>query len=408
MNKMRFPKFFMLLLAVSLGFGACNNNKTNPRTDPIKLATPANLSIIKTEKKLTWTAVQNAIAYTVDIDGKENNATSTIYSLSDLPHGTYQIRVMANGDGETYADSDWSDDTSYVNEPTVFYDLPEELHVEVEVRNETGWLDVITKETLAFIDQVKVTDPADGERHYISYSLADILAHMEIFVGFGSALIEASDDPAQYNTTITGVDNAYIAVVRMITDTGEIQTTSKFPRFFVDGDEDTVISSVGTITLTGGTPPTPLPPDPPPSQWQLVDPPYVLPGSLEVNIKIYGAGTLLGTIEKDTLANIAQVLVIYTDSAERDYVSYPLVSVLAKLGIAADGFSHAEGASRDGYDVIGAIDDSYITVLRYNSDGTEMTNGEPRFLAPNGVRGVVGGGDSLAARDAVKITLLKE
>ena len=421
----RISKLFMLLmLAAGLGLGACNNNDKNPTTPPapVKLTAPTNLQI--TGLELKWTAVLNASGYKVDVNGTAYDAAGAIYSLAPLiaPGNTYQIKVMAKGNGTNYTDSDWSAVKSHTTDPVSepLYNLPEGLNVEIEIRKETNTLGVITKDVLAFIGQVKVDDPDNASRHYVSYSVTEIFEFMGISADFESAFIEASDDPVAYNTTVTSFDDAYIAVVRRNNSDDSVQTTNNFPRFVIVGDygyvegEDRIISNVGKITLDGvpgepGDPGEPGEPGEPTTDWPPVIPPYALPGSLVVNIPIYGDGaTLLGTITKSTLAGITQVMVTYYDNQERDYISYPLAEILAVLGISATGFSYAEGLGSGGYDVTGTIADSFVTVMRYNSDGSETPTGDPRFLAPNGVRGSGGTGASLAARDLEKITLLKE
>jgi hypothetical protein len=77
-----------------------------------QLAAPLNLQAIGIS--LTWSAVNNASGYTVDIDGTEYTATTNSFSLSVLTTaGTYTIKVKAKGNGATYADSDWSQTVQY-------------------------------------------------------------------------------------------------------------------------------------------------------------------------------------------------------------------------------------------------------------------------------------------------------
>ena len=412
----RIPKLFLLLLAgLSLSLAACNNNDKNPQKDPVKLAAPANLQVAGWT--LTWTAVANASGYKVDVDGTAYDAAGAIYSLSALitPGNTYQIKVMAKGSGANYTDSDWSAVKSHtVPVPELLYDPSGVANFEIEIRKGTNTLGVVTKDTLAFISQVKVPDPTNGSRHYVSYSMTEIFAFMGISADFDSAFIEASDNPAAYNTTVTSFDNAYIAVVRRNNSDDSVQTTSNFPRFiagdgYVEGED--VLSNVGKITFDGvpgepGEPGDPGEPGEPTSDWPPVVPPYVLPGSLVVNIPIYGEGaTLLGTITKSTLAGITQVEVTLTESSqERQFVSYPLAKILTALGISTAEFVEAEGISDDEYNVFGTINDSYVSVNRNPPNDSQ----EPRFLAPNGTRGSGGGGGtSLAARNLVKIILYK-
>ena len=241
----------LLLLLVGLSIIACNSNKTNktpktPPVTPVKLTTPANLQITGTT--LTWNQVTNASGYKVDIGGILKDTTSASYSLYDLPPGTYQIKVMAKGNGTAYTDSDWSAAREYKFEPIVLYELPETLEIDIGIYDETGRLGAITKDVLAYIDQVEVDDPQNAARHYVSYPLAEILAYMGITGDYTEAFGVASDN---YNATGT-IDDAYIAVVRRHAN-GNVESTNNFPRFLVPSGtasgNNLAVSNVTTITL---------------------------------------------------------------------------------------------------------------------------------------------------------------
>ena len=390
--RMRVPKWILLLLAgLSLSLAACNNDKSNPPVleGPVKLTAPANLQV--SGVTLTWSSVQNASGYKVEIDGTEYNASNTIYNLFDLiePGETYQIRVMARGDATSYTDSDWSAVKSYtVPVPEELYELPESLEITVGIFNEDGAeLGVITKDVLKFIDQVEVTDPSNPARYYVSYSMTEILTYLGISSIFDSAYLEASDLPLTYNTTVTSFDDAYFAVVR-INDGGE-EYTANFPRFiagdgFVSGDP--VLSNVGKITLGGGEvdpgdPGDPGGPSGPSTPGELYD----LPGSLVVNIEVSSTETgYLGDITKGMLASMGQVEVIDPQDATRRYVGYPLTEILEVMGI-TDSFSDVIGEAADGYWVNGPFDDAYVTVVRRYANGAiQEENNFPRLLIPTG------------------------
>ena len=417
-------KFAAILLAAfmlvtSLGLSACNNNKKNPPVEPpetptVKLSTPANLQIERAT--IRWNAVANANGYRVRIDGTEisDNVSAVKYHLLAMiaPGNTYQIEVMAKGNGTSYTDSDWSAVfTHTVPVPDVLYALPADDdpqdHLKylttpgIEIYNEAGMkLGVITKDVLAFIDQEEVAD--NTTRHYIAYSMTEILAYLDISTEFESAYLEASDNPDAYNTTVTSFDDAYIAIVRLTTATGEVQTAEKFPRFiagdgYVEGDN--ILSNVGTIIL-GGIAPDPSDPTNP------TDPTDPIGDLEDFEIEIYNdTGSKLGVITQDALTSLTQVVVPYTDGpGERDYNSYRLTQILTVLGISTAGFNYAYGEA-DNYDVTGELDDSYVAVLRIALDGTQTAG--PFFLAPTtGVRGTKGGsGSSLACKGVIKITL---
>ena len=385
--KTHVAKLFLLLLA-GMSLVACNNNKTNPTPAPTKLATPYNLQITGTT--LTWTSVPNANRYRVGIiGGMEYDAATNTYSLPNLTPGDYQIRVRAmSGVGTNFTDSDWSNlITHTVDAPDVLYELPGDLEINIGIIDEAGSeLGVITKAVLAFIGQEEVTDPENAARHFVAYSMTEIFTHLGISADFDSAFLEASDNPVAYNTTVVSFDNAYLAVVRMTTATGEVQTTSNFPRFlagngYVEGQR--ILGNVGTITLDGSAPPQPPPPSPPP----LLDVPYDLPETLVINIEIFcDMGIQQGVITKAILDSIAQVEV--PDPAPQNptlhYVAYPLTEILDLMEISGN-FVSVIGEAADGFYVVGTIDDAYIAVVRRHANGdVESVSNFPRFLVPSG------------------------
>jgi|GEM_PF-2295788 len=86
--------------------------------NPQKLDTPQNLQIDGTT--LTWTAVFNAAAYKVDIDGTLYSVNTSAFLLSDLTiPGQYYIKIKAIGGGTNFIESDWSNVKIYtVSDPS--------------------------------------------------------------------------------------------------------------------------------------------------------------------------------------------------------------------------------------------------------------------------------------------------
>jgi beta-glucosidase len=84
------------------------------------LAAPVGLAI--DSGKLSWTAVDNASGYVVEVNGIQYalNASATEYSLFGLAKGGYTLKVKAVGSGAVYGDSDWSETAHTVAES----DLP--------------------------------------------------------------------------------------------------------------------------------------------------------------------------------------------------------------------------------------------------------------------------------------------
>jgi hypothetical protein len=77
-------------------------------TVSMNLNAPNGLEI--DDKTLTWTAVENAKSYIIDIDGEEYKADEAIYSLDKLIEiKVYEIKIKAIGDGKIYLNSEWSE-----------------------------------------------------------------------------------------------------------------------------------------------------------------------------------------------------------------------------------------------------------------------------------------------------------
>ena len=75
---------------------------------PVQLATPTNLSATSTSNTATisWTAVANASSYDVTVGTTTQNVTTTTATFDGLtPDTTYNVSVVAVGDGTNYTDS---------------------------------------------------------------------------------------------------------------------------------------------------------------------------------------------------------------------------------------------------------------------------------------------------------------
>ena len=75
-------------------------------TQQIQLSAPANLKIV--DDILSWDKVDGAVGYVVFLDNREYELTELNFDLSFLEEGEYTLEVLALGDDEKYADSDWS------------------------------------------------------------------------------------------------------------------------------------------------------------------------------------------------------------------------------------------------------------------------------------------------------------
>lgn len=73
----------------------------------IQLTPPENVT--SKDALLTWDRVENASGYIVKIDYEEYETSGCSYDLSQLSgYDSYEIKVLALGDGKRFADSEWS------------------------------------------------------------------------------------------------------------------------------------------------------------------------------------------------------------------------------------------------------------------------------------------------------------
>ena len=119
----------VVLSAVIVVYSGCSKKVT--------LDAPSDLQI--NEKVLTWSKVENASGYMVDIDGKQTLSGENSFNLSALNEfETYVIKVRALGDGEEYESSKWSDSKEYTPQPE---EEEESLsYVYIDVDGITGWI----------------------------------------------------------------------------------------------------------------------------------------------------------------------------------------------------------------------------------------------------------------------------
>lgn len=99
---------------------ALGNNTTHYNSDwssyanyiVVRLATPASLTVTGTT--LTWTAIQYATGYVIDVDGIRYTSATSSFDLTTLKTPkTYKIQVQASGNGLTMLESLWSAQASY-------------------------------------------------------------------------------------------------------------------------------------------------------------------------------------------------------------------------------------------------------------------------------------------------------
>ena len=90
------------------GTGGGEEPEPDPDPDPVQLAAPTNLSATATTNTATisWTAVANASSYNVTVGITTKNVTDTTATFDGLtPDATYEVSVVAVGDGTNYTNS---------------------------------------------------------------------------------------------------------------------------------------------------------------------------------------------------------------------------------------------------------------------------------------------------------------
>ena len=107
MKKLRLYLLLGAILCCILVFAGCG-----PKT----LDRPTGVRVDTEKMELTWDEVENARLYSVEINGEADATHNNPYSISKLKAGEYEFRVKALGDGDAYADSDWSEPVTFVKE----------------------------------------------------------------------------------------------------------------------------------------------------------------------------------------------------------------------------------------------------------------------------------------------------
>lgn len=128
-------KNFYISLILSLTACVCLFAACRKTVGEKELPPPINIRV--EEETLLWNKTENAVGYLVDIDGRweyeaESNSLDVFVLLSEPD--TYEIRIKAVGDGETYLDSSWSQPMEYTSKPSQNWILrPIENGAEYEV-----------------------------------------------------------------------------------------------------------------------------------------------------------------------------------------------------------------------------------------------------------------------------------
>lgn len=121
--------FLAVILSAVIVYSGCSKKVT--------LDAPSDLQI--NEKVLTWSKVENASGYMVDIDGKQTLSGENSFNLSALNEfETYVIKVRALGDGgKKYESSKWSESKEYTPQPEAEESLS---YAYLDVDGISGWM----------------------------------------------------------------------------------------------------------------------------------------------------------------------------------------------------------------------------------------------------------------------------
>lgn len=117
---------FLFILTCGCLFCACTQMSSE------KLSAPCNLRM--EDNVLVWDEVENATGYVVSYEYKEYETKESRYDLSLLAAGnTYEIEVLAEGDGEYFEDSEWTKFICTIEpESSENYEEPEKILLPTE------------------------------------------------------------------------------------------------------------------------------------------------------------------------------------------------------------------------------------------------------------------------------------
>lgn len=108
-KKIRTFVLFVVLLMCSPALFACQN--AEPQKLYQKLSTPTDVVLDETTLVVSWSAVEDADFYSVDINGKLHQTQQTQFNISAFvaESGEYTIKVVASAISNIILDSDYSE-----------------------------------------------------------------------------------------------------------------------------------------------------------------------------------------------------------------------------------------------------------------------------------------------------------
>ena len=95
------------LMMISALFFGCADSGDN--VNAVELPKPTGLYVTKSDNTVHWDSVENASGYKVKINGTEYEVKENYYTIENADYGkSYEIEVVAVGDGKNYSQSEVS------------------------------------------------------------------------------------------------------------------------------------------------------------------------------------------------------------------------------------------------------------------------------------------------------------
>ena len=103
----------MAAAMMSLVFVSCEKEDqktpTPPTPETSQLQKPSvSASVEGTTVTVSWNSVENAVSYTYSIQSTQETIQTTQVVFEEVPAGSYEIKVKADGDNTNYTDSEWA------------------------------------------------------------------------------------------------------------------------------------------------------------------------------------------------------------------------------------------------------------------------------------------------------------
>ncbi len=161
---------------------------------PTIVALDAPARVVAFNNSVTWSAVENATGYVVNVNGTDLEAqTATTYTFTDTASGDYTVKVKAITTAEGYTDSDYCEAIT-VTVTNVLTELPDDFYEKLLTAKDTV--------TISFKD-AKVTIPGEGEAEFSDDSYIKLSFKNGTLIGNGKLGVTTTSDEDIYSNVIT-------------------------------------------------------------------------------------------------------------------------------------------------------------------------------------------------------------